>query len=146
MKMRDKLNIQYSLAVDALRTLIERVGIDTATGAYEEAMSDANYKLKLLNVDGTTVPAVSRTFHGFGDLTIEIGTQAGNDDGDVTVIVLKPTSSFVCRASFGTEQSQTEIGESGDADSIRLVVQGHCERYQLSQAFCFIANLLRGNE
>jgi hypothetical protein len=135
----------YTFAVEALRTLIESAGTDTASKAFAEAMSYEDIKLKLIDVDGTTVPAVSRTFEGFGYLTVEVGTEAGDDNGDVTVIGLKPTGSFSCQASLGLEQGQMEIGESSIAHCIRIVVRGHCERALLSRAFSFAADILRGN-
>jgi hypothetical protein len=118
---------------------------DSIAREVAEVMSDADIELKLIDVIGTKVPSVSRTFQGFGYLTVEVGTEAGDDDGDVTVIVLKPTGSFSCRASLGLAQAEMEIGESSDADSIRIVVRGHSERELLSQACGFVAKTLRAN-
>jgi hypothetical protein len=58
---------------------------------------------------------------------------------------LKPAGSFSCHASLGPEHTPVEIGESGDADNIRIVVRGHSERDLLSRACGFVAMILGGN-
>jgi hypothetical protein len=100
-------------------------------------------EVKIVNIDQSQVPVVSKTFEDFGYLTVTVGTNGEigrDDDGTVTTVVLKPTGSFNCRAALG--ETEMNVGEMGTntADDIRIIVHGNGELRLLVDALRFAVN------